>query len=930
MRARNAPILLFAACALLLGTALSNDALARLDGEAMPGRPFGIGHVTVSLSGDDAVALDNNSIMLTEADGRALYPAFTKGTVRRLIGEVLGVGNSGATSSITAYFLFTGDAPLHLTLTTTRSQSFILTPRRGTARGFTRQLRTWWREFHAAARGQVDAGDYPPLVETYLTAMLGSRLGFDAPLLSRIRETDPGELQQTLELLFGVEKLRADTMRDTMVRAGAFSEVANRPVPPDVAWRLPSLAEPDPKTEIEQIAMHVPEECLYVRFGTFANYIWLSKLLEEFSSDAGRAITLRGHDTGASQRLQQQLALKQSKVGEIFGGQVIADVALIGRDFYMREGAAFGIMFHAKNSGILGNDVKNQRQAALKENTDDGATMETMKLAGRDVSFLSTPDNRIRSFYAVDGDFHLVTTSRKIAERFFEAGEKRRSLGNSVEFNHARRLMPNKRKDAVFIYLSSAFFRGLVSPQYQVELQRRIHSVTDMELVQLARIAARNERKPNDTIDDLISGGFLPRGFGRRPDGSGPILTDDGVIDSMRGARDSFLPIPDVVLRRVTPTEESRYIARSAYYQANWKQMDPLMVGIKRYALDKKGKERLVIDANVSPIGEQKYGWILSILGPPTKEKIASAPGDIVSAQVSVKGGLLLPSVPPHHLFAGIQDSAPPPTNLKPTGFFQILHLLKTTPGYLGGWPKPGFLDLLPLGLGGGPPDVNGYSKLLLGLWRRQVGGFSVLSFDPGILEAVTPHLRPEEADTEAQIRLRVGDLSQSKLTDWVKTINYQRSMQTTLGNVRLLHTLSQQLGVPRDEALALAEQLLGVKLTCTLGGEYKPVTNDKGITAWQTTKLPGGPARRIPEDYDSPILQWFRGLEAALTKDHGRMTVHAQFDMQRDEPEVGIQLPSFDFNLFGKKKKPAAEDKKKPEELPAAPKKPDKDPREF
>ena len=90
-------------------------------------------------------------------------------------------------------------------------------------------------------------------MDTYLTSMLSARLGFEPPLLSRIGQQDPDEFKQTLQLLFGVEKLRASVMRDTMLRRGGFGEAADRPVPRDVAWAPPVEVIADAEVEIEPI-----------------------------------------------------------------------------------------------------------------------------------------------------------------------------------------------------------------------------------------------------------------------------------------------------------------------------------------------------------------------------------------------------------------------------------------------------------------------------------------------------------------------------------------------------------------------------------------------------------------------------------------------------------------------------------------------------
>src|SRR5690606_29971274 len=133
------------------------------------------------------------------------------------------------------------------------------------------------------------------------------------------------------------------------------------------------------------------------------------------------------------EKTQQQLALKQSELAEVMGPQIISDVALIGRDLYLREGAAIGMLFEAKNTAVLQTSLTADRQTALQEWKRQGATLKTVEVAGREVSLLSTPDNRLRSYHAIEGNYHLVTTSRAIVESFFAAGAGEGALGSSAE-----------------------------------------------------------------------------------------------------------------------------------------------------------------------------------------------------------------------------------------------------------------------------------------------------------------------------------------------------------------------------------------------------------------------------------------------------------------------------------------------------------------
>ena len=263
--------------------------------------------------------------------------------------------------------------------------------------------------------------------------------------------------------------------------------------------------------KVEEIALHVPEECFYVRFGNFPNYLWFSRLLREFGGDLRTLIAMRGLDYGLNARQEQQLVLKESGLAELLGPQVIADVALVGQDMFMREGAAIGIMFQARSNFGLGSDFRSQRAAALKANKD--ATESTVDVGGHKVSFLSTPDNRIRSFYAVDGDFHFVTTSRALVARFYEAGAGERALGKSDEFRLARAEVPLERDDTVFAYLSAEFFQNLLGPHYRIEMtpptaiRRRDRPGEDG--------AARGEERRPASCDDRRSrpGRFLALGI---------------------------------------------------------------------------------------------------------------------------------------------------------------------------------------------------------------------------------------------------------------------------------------------------------------------------------------------------------------------------------------------------------------------------------
>ena len=118
--------------------------------------------------------------------------------------------------------------------------------------------------------------------------------------------------------------------------------------------------------------------------------------------------------------------------------------------------------------------------------------------------------------------------------------------------------MPLTRDDTIFLFAPADFFQNLASPQYRVELDRRLRSVGEMRAILSAQLAAAAEVQPANSIDDLIAAELLPTGFGQRFDGSAlaPLAAEKGqgdawpgpapIRDTLRGDAGWMTPIPDM------------------------------------------------------------------------------------------------------------------------------------------------------------------------------------------------------------------------------------------------------------------------------------------------------------------------------------------------------------------------------------------------
>ena len=425
-------------------------------------------------------------------------------------------------------------------------------------------------------------------------------------------------------------------------------------------------------------------------------------------------------------------------------------------------------------------------------------------------------------------------------------------------------------------------------------------------MLEMAKLAAINEGYGDIDVPELIQTGFLPEGFGYRPDGGSFETVKDHWVDSIRGRRGFFAPIPDLPLKSVTSEEVRWFQERAQFFSQSISSLDPMLIAIKRYDHG-ENVERVVFDARLAPFGEKKYGWLMSMLGPPLKHEIARSQGDIIRLEASIRGGNANPNIPPHQVFAAVQDYLDPAVDLRPSSFLRTIQMLRETPGYLGAWPNPGYLNWMPAL--GGTPDEFGYTySRLLKLWRLQWNGFSVLAFDQNRLESLKPQLKIVESERPAQIRFVVGDLANSKISSWANSVNYRRSWQTSVSNVQLLNLLTQQFRVPPALARATVERMLDVELVCSLNGEYVLVDMPSGRGLWTSSQWPSFSSPELPEGHLAPLLKWFRGVEIEVSKSETQFSVHGFLDIERAESDSN-PLPSFDLfkgfgSLFGSEKK--------------------------
>ena len=129
--------------------------------------------------------------------------------------------------------------------------------------------------------------------------MLARRLNLYETLAQRLsRQTAKSEARHTLELLAGAETLHMEVLENRSLGLQLDTQRASLPLPPDVAWRGIGLDAPAADVTVEPMALRVPAECFYVRFGQYTNYLWLNALMEDYGGELGRMTSSRGFAHG--------------------------------------------------------------------------------------------------------------------------------------------------------------------------------------------------------------------------------------------------------------------------------------------------------------------------------------------------------------------------------------------------------------------------------------------------------------------------------------------------------------------------------------------------------------------------------------------------------------------------------------------------------
>ncbi len=875
-----------------------------------PESGIGVGSIVCAIDGPDTDLHESSGLFLTDLDGRVCFPAWTEPFVGRALG--LMVGSTELRKELKVYFLFTEDAPVRLQVRGSQTYTHTVTV---DLRGFDRHIKGWWQAYQAQAQTRNDHDGFACL-DTFMTYSLGRQLGLT---INRQHAKTGWTPSMALELLTGANGLRKHALKEVVLGVEPETK-AELPLPSGIPWVAESVPRSLASTAIEPIAHYVPDDCVYVRFGAFSTYLWLNETGKARARDflsLTAPITSKGRH---GQMIQQQLAVGEVPFAQMFGDQIIEDIAIIAKDLFFDDGAAFGVVFRS-NSQLVATAMAQSRKSFRKKHHDRNATLKEIDIAGQTVTLLATPDNRIRSFHVQKDDFHLLTNCRAIAESFVRIEKGKGSLASDLEFQYSRQRLfdekdeesqarssadaPGSKTDGeVFAYIPRKCLENITAPAYQIELWRRTRSVAQMQALEMAIRLSEYQRRigwpladagdgmgEEDHSDQIVGEDVLPSTYQKLAGGGRLVASKTGVYDTVRGRRGSFLPIPDTDVTTATATEIHRYQEFADYLGRRTRTLPPIALSLRRTTLN-DGNAKLGFRMQIAPFDRTKYDFLRFFTGEASPEFLAPGPDTIGSLSILIRDFTGRGGIRDDFTVAAMVNETVD-EEMVSRSLFRGLGKWKSYPLYCVSTLS---LDRFPV-IGAIADDTarveNGLQRLPLGLYRKAGLDLTAISFQPELLRSLPTDFHMRRAATPAHIRLHVGDVAKSKMAPAIRMSVAEKERKRSIQNASFLNELSQQLSSPPGDSWEIASNILGGPLRCPMGGHYQ-LSDDR--SRWVSSRW-----SEPPTSPDAHPLAWLASVEVNVA--FGARRVVAVGDIQLKNDKQVEDGKSSILDLFRSKK---------------------------
>ena len=365
----------------------------------------------------------------------------------------------------------------------------------------------------------------------------------------------------------------------------------------------------------EPLAAAVPAEFYYLRAADLDVLFKLSDQLDAWATPIVGALDRQAAERDLAGRYETELGLARTALSRALGKEVVAQIALVGSDPYLREGSDVSLIFQVKQRALF--DAGLAGTLALRSSQHAGVVTTTAQHEGYAVQIAASPDGAVRQHRATAGDLEIVSNSLGAMKRILATIKgKRPRLADEKDFAYLLARDADVRADALG-FMGDRFVGEVVGPRQKVLEARRQIALAELMTPGFAALLHgwMTGRSPA-SVDELVAAKLLGKNE-LEHGGGGPITWKPGEAARSKfgtpAALTPLLDLPEPTL--VTGSERDAYERFSRTYESYWKTyIDPAAL---RVAVDTTAAgTTLTADLRIVPlIDGTDYREILEMAG---------------------------------------------------------------------------------------------------------------------------------------------------------------------------------------------------------------------------------------------------------------------------------------------------------------------------
>ncbi len=479
------------------------------------------------------------------------------------------------------------------------------------------------RAFGTAAANFFDnrsSGAFDNFASNRMRAQYGLKVDSRRTPRTRWGSDDLGRLMDTTT---GMTSIQETLQIDRALWLRTLKEKPSVPLaslkPPPLAQHpfdamLRALKKPVPE---EKLASAAPADFYYARLNDLSVFFRIVDQLDAWATPAVTALEGGGDDHAIAERTLTQLGLERSQLARTLGTAVVADLAVVGSDPYVREGSDVTILFRVKQKALFDGALANA--LSHHNETHPGVNTSALDAGGVTVRISRSLDGAVRQHRASVGDLEIVSNSLAATRHVLEviAGRAPR-LSDEPDWKYMMARTSEVPCDGL-VYLGDRFIGEVVGPRQKILEARRQLALSELLVPGYAALLyGWIEGHAPASAEVLIDGGWLhPDELSHIANGE-PIAFKPGrSARSAWGTSAAMTPLYDLPAPQlVTPAEQSAYEWFATSYQNYWRQyIDPVAIRLS-IAPDGTSALKLTADVRILPlIEDSEYNRISRMVG---------------------------------------------------------------------------------------------------------------------------------------------------------------------------------------------------------------------------------------------------------------------------------------------------------------------------